>query len=293
MKEQELKDYKKAGQIAAEVLESSKSLFKKGKKFSDIAEEIESQIIKKGGNLAFPVNLSCNEIAAHYTPHPNDELTYEAQLIKVDLGVHINGCVADTAITIGPKENTDLIEASKEALNKALKLCTPGTEINKIGKTIQETIENYGFKPIKNLSGHELTTHVLHSGQVIPNYNNQDKTLLKEDQVFAIEPFATTGTGLVKDGKLSTIYSLEEHKPLRANRDVLKYIEENYKTLPFAKRWLLKKFPLPKVTLALAQMKSLGIIREYSQLIEINKSLVSQAEHTVIIKDKPIITTKI
>src|SRR3989338_2950275 len=187
MKEQELKDYKKAGQIAAEVLESSKSLFKKGKKFSDIAEEIE------------------------------------AQLIKVDLGVHINGCVADTAITIGPKENTDLIEASKEALNKALKLCTPGTEINKIGKTIQETIENYGFKPIKNLSGHELTTHVLHSGQVIPNYNNQDKTLLKEDQVFAIEPFATTGTGLVKDGKLSTIYSLEEHKPLRANRDVLKY----------------------------------------------------------------------
>lgn len=86
----------KAGKIASETREYARTIIKKGYLLLEIAEKIESKIIELGAKPAFPVNLSINEIAAHYTPSYDDEKTAQG-LIKIDLGVHIDGWIADTA----------------------------------------------------------------------------------------------------------------------------------------------------------------------------------------------------
>ena len=87
---------KKAGAIARQVINYAKSFIKKDTPLLEIAEKIEAKIVELGGKPAFPVNLSINEVAAHSTPSFNDSsLAYG--LLKVYIGVHIDGFVADTA----------------------------------------------------------------------------------------------------------------------------------------------------------------------------------------------------
>lgn len=238
------------------------------------------------------MNLSLNHIAAHYTPSYNDETAFkEEDILKIDVGVHVNGCVGDTACSVG--NNKELIKASEEALKAAIKIFTPGTKIREVGKAIQEQIQSYGFSPIRNLSGHGIAEYNLHSGITIPNYDNGDEKVLEDGQIIAIEPFATTGQGVIEEGKPSGIFRLQQAKPTRSmsTRQLLKFVAEEYKTLPFAKRWVINK--IPGATLALITMEREGMLHHYPQLPERSKGLVSQAEHTLLVKDKPKILTKI
>ncbi|MBI4447759.1 type II methionyl aminopeptidase [Candidatus Woesearchaeota archaeon] len=285
-------DWIKAGKIAAESLAYGRSLAKPGIKLLELAEKIEAKIFELGGRPAFPVNLSLNHIAAHYTPSYNDETAFkEEDILKIDVGVHVNGCVGDTACSVG--NNKELIKASEEALKAAIKIFTPGTKIREVGKAIQEQIQSYGFSPIRNLSGHGIAEYNLHSGITIPNYDNGDEKVLEDGQIIAIEPFATTGQGVIEEGKPSGIFRLQQAKPTRSmsTRQLLKFVAEEYKTLPFAKRWVINK--IPGATLALITMEREGMLHHYPQLPERSKGLVSQAEHTLLVKDKPKILTKI
>jgi len=283
--------WEKAGKISAEVLAYGKKLAVPGVRLYELAEKIEKKIESLGGKVAFPANLSLNHIAAHYTPLPNDEAVLgEEDILKIDVGAQVNGFIGDTALTIGP--NKELIKASEEALKEAIKIATPGTEVRAIGKVISETIRSFGFSPIANLSGHQLGKYILHAGITIPNYDNGDRTVLKEGQVIAIEPFATDGEGAVKDGKPSGIYRLDKLSTPRhlMARKVLQFIKEEYQTLPFSKRAIIRKFP--SGTFALLMLEKSGIIYQYNQLPERSKGLVSQAEHTIMVKDNPIVLTK-
>ncbi len=289
----ENKDWIKAGKIASEVREWSKSLIKPDTKLLDIANKIENKIIELGGELAFPVNLSLNECAAHYTPIPNDEIILKDQMIKVDIGVHVNGAIGDTAYTIDlSNKNQKLVEASEKALANAIKIIKPGITLGEIGKTIQETIESYGFKPIKNLSGHGLELYGIHTPPSIPNYNTEDKTKLEKGQIIAIEPFATNGAGKIKEKGNAMIFSEINKKPIRdiSARNILKEINK-LNELPFSTRHLTKTNPLNKVLFALKRLTINQNIREYPPLVEINSGLVSQAEHTVLVDDEPKILT--
>lgn len=287
-----MEDWIKAGKIAAEALKYGKELAKPGVKLLELAEKIEAKIHELGGKVAFPVNLSLNHIAAHYTPSSNDETVFKQEdILKIDVGAHVNGAIGDTALTVG--NNKELIAASNDALKEAIKLSTPGTELREIGKAIQQTISSYSFAPIKNLSGHKIDEYNLHAGLTIPNFDNGNTTKLEEGMVIAIEPFATTGVGKITEGKPSGIYSFQADKPVRLQsaRQVLKYVLNEYKTLPFSKRALEKKFP--QCSLALVALERAGILHHYPQLPEENKGLVSQAEHTVLVKDKPVVLTEV
>jgi len=289
-----MEDWEKAGKIAAEALEFGKKLVKVDAKLFEVAEKIEEKIINLGAKPAFPVNLSINHIAAHYTPFPNDETTFkEGELVKIDLGVHIYGAIGDIACTVDLGDHKEFVEASEKALNEALKMFTPGTKIGEIGGAIQKKIQEYTLVPIINLSGHQVEKYNLHAGLTIPNYDDNDPTPLEEDQVFAVEPFATNGEGRIIEGKPSGIYRLEQIKPVRDMkiRKMIQFIAEEYHELPFAKRWILKKFPTANFALTL--LENQGILHQYPQLPEKSKALVSQAEHTVIVKEKPKITTKV
>lgn len=296
MEQEELNKWKKAGQIASEAREYGLTLIKEGANVLEVARKTEELILKKGGKFGFPVQVSINDMAAHYTPFPDDALCFKnGDLVKFDLGAQIDGYIGDTASTveIGTNKYSDLIKASREALNEAIKLCKPGTKIYQIGEVVEQTITKYGFKPIKNLSGHKVDRYILHSNLSIPNFNNNDRTELKQGTVIAIEPFATTGIGLVREGKQSSNYRLFSSANIRDNstRDVLEYIKKEFVTLPFAKRHLTLKFPVQKVTLALFNLEKNGIIYGYPQLPEKSNGMVSQAEHTILINDTPIVLT--
>lgn len=293
MKQQEIENYKKAGKIAKEAVSYAKSIIKPNAPLLEIAEKIEAKITELGGKVAFPVNLCIDDIAAHYTPKLNDE-TLASGLIKVDIGVHVSGCIADTAFSLDLTQDgryKKLIEASEKALEEALKKADKNSQLNEIGKAIQETITSFGFSPIRNLSGHSLGEYMIHAGSTIPNYDNGNTNELEEG-VYAIEPFATTGTGVVKDGKPSGIYRIDKSGAVRDNlaREILRFAEEEYRTLPFSQRIIEKKFG-SRALLSLRFLEQAGILHHYSQLIEKSNHPVSQAEHTIIVSDKKIITT--
>lgn len=293
MDEEILEKYKKAGRIAAKVRDESKSLVKPGKNILELAEEIERRIIALGGEIAFPVNIGINNIAAHYTPEKGDEiLLKEGDIIKIDIGVHVDGYIGDTAITISLGGHEDLLEASRKALNEAIKILRPGIKTNEISYVIQKIIESFGFKVISNLTGHGLERFNIHAEPQIPNIVTSENYTLKEDEVIAIEPFATTGDGFVKDLKEARIFSIlmGKRQMLRSKeaREIYSFgIKRN--GLPFTSRWLdLSKI---KFRFGIKELEMKDMIYPYYILSERNNALVSQFEHTIIIKDKPIVTT--
>src|SRR4030042_4880053 len=293
MDKQELEDYKKAGKISVEIKEYAKQIIKPGMLLLEIAEKIHKKIEDLGAISAFPVNLSIDDIAAHYHPTLNDK-TKATGLLKIDIGIQINGFIADTAFSMDltpDKKYEELIKASEEALETALKKLEKNTDLtlNEIGKTIQETIENKKFSPIINLSGHGLEKYEIHSPPTIPNYENGNNRTL-EPGAYAIEPFATTGQGKIYEGPGSNIFSLINQKNTRnpTARKILDYVAEKYKTLPFSLREIQEKFGAMS-RLAIKQMTQEGILHEFSQLIEKSHKPVSQAEHTFIKTGKGII----
>ncbi|MCK4590032.1 MAG: type II methionyl aminopeptidase [Nanoarchaeota archaeon] len=294
MDEETFQKYIKAGKIAAQVREFGKSLIKPGAKVVDVLDQIENKIKELGGEIAFPAQISLNETAAHFCPLLNDQTEFKDQICKLDVGVHIDGYIADTATTVDLSgQHQDLIKASQEALNKALDLIKPGIKIKEIGKAIHEEITRYNFAPIKNLSGHGLGHFDIHTKPSIPNYDTGDERTIEEGMVFAVEPFASTGKGVVYESGEAGVFMLENKKPTRnpITRQVLKEIE-TYNGLPFAKRWLEKKFGA-KVNFAFRELKQLGCLKEFPPLVDESKGLVSQAEHSVILKDKAIVFTRI
>jgi len=285
------KKYIEAGKIAASVMDYARKTIKPEMPLLEAIEKIESKIFELGAKPAFPADLSCNEIAAHYTPLHDDKLTANG-LVKIDIGVEIDGFPVDTASSIDltpEQKNKELINASQEALKNAIKILKVGIKTQDIGKVVEKTIRDYGFNPIRNLYGHELGRYSIHSGLQIPSYDDKSEKILKEG-VFAIEPFATTGIGLVANkGGMNEVFQLEEKKPVRdANaREILNFIEKEYKTFPFCTRWLVKKFGA-KALFALSLFKKENMLNQYPPLIEKSNGIVSQTEHTILLTKERI-----
>ncbi|PKP60999.1 MAG: type II methionyl aminopeptidase [Candidatus Altiarchaeales archaeon HGW-Altiarchaeales-1] len=292
MEQQILEKYIEAGKIAKEVVDWSKNLIKPDAKTLDIAECIENKI-KEKAELAFPVNISINNIAAHSTPSWNDESVIGESVVKIDIGVAVDGYIADTAYTIDlTGKYGKMLDANKAALENALKILKPNLKISEIGKVVEETIKSYGYKPIENLTGHQMEQYALHGGIAIPNVHTMDSKTLKEDMVIAIEPFATDGIGSVTETNKYEIYSLMQIKPVRMTeeRNLLNGLEAR-KGMPFAKRWF-KTIPEVTLNLILQDMVNRGIIRKHGMFREKGNGMVSQFEHTAIItKDGALITT--
>jgi methionyl aminopeptidase len=293
MNEEDLDKYMKAGKIAVDVKTFAKDLIKPGIPLLEIAQKIEKKIYELGGKPAFPVNLSIDDVAAHYHPTlEDDKLAYG--LLKVDFGVHVDGFIADTAFSLDLSEDgkyKDLIEAAQLALDSAIKMVSENASLNDVGEAIQKAITEKGFSPIVNLSGHSISRWEVHAGITIPNYGNGNDSKL-EDGIYAIEPFATTGEGKIYEGPPGNIYSLMDLKNVRSPtaRKILDYLIEEKKKLPFSLRELQEKFG-GMARLAIKELENQGVIRGYDQLIEKSHKPVSQAEHTIIKKGNEIIVT--
>ena len=278
----------RAGNVAAQAVVYGRSIVRRGMLLRELAEMIEKKIVELGGEPAFPVNLSINEIAAHATPSYDSEEKAHG-LLKVDIGAHVDGWIADTAFSVDLEKselNEKLIHAAEAALDEAMKVAKEGVELRLIGNAVEKTITAHGFVPVHNLSGHGIEQHDVHAGLTIPNYDNASNEILDEG-VFAVEPFSTNGHGRVRDGKPSGIYQFTQPGTVRDRtaREVLSFIVEKYDTLPFCSRWIHAKFGT-RGLLALRLLEQAGALHQYAQLVEVSGGIVAQAEHTIIVTKK-------
>ena len=293
-------DYIKAGKIASEVRENVRKTNWIGKTVFEICEEVEHEIIKRGAKCAFPVNTSLNELAAHYTAEPNDQLTIsDTDLVKIDLGAQINGYIADTSVTISyDTKDQILIQAAEDALSNAMSIIKNGVKASDVGRTIEKTIKQSGSKPIANLSGHSLDQYTIHAGRSIPNIWSIGTFSLSSEEAYACEPFVTTenGLGFVREGKTKNIFSLVSRKKTKddeANK-LAEFIWNNFNMLPFALRWIVKEWEEKKARELLEFLIKKKVVHSYPVLIEANNERVAQAEHTFIPTDDGVnVTTSV
>ena len=281
--ESKYEKHREAGEILAQVRDETAERVEVGVSHLEIAEYAEDRIRELGGEPAFPVNISIDEEAAHATPKPDDDSTFGEEMINLDIGVHIDGWLADTAITVDLSGHPELAEAPAEALDAAIEIIEPGVNTGEIGAEIGDVIEGYGYNPVVNLTGHGLGHWEQHTAPNIPNRAVSQGVELEVGDVVAIEPFATDGGGKVSEGADEEIYSLEREASVRNRqaREALEQIVEEFKTLPFARRWL----ETSRAEMALRRLKQQGVVHGYPVLKEQDGYLVSQKEHTVIVTE--------
>lgn len=296
MDKETLEKYREAGRVAAEARNFGKGLIKKGVSHLEVVEKTEGKIKELGGEIAFPTNLSVNEIGAHDTADVSEDRKLDGGLVKLDVGVQVDGYIGDTATTVclGGKKKK-IKEASEEALENALQMMKPGNRVEEISAKIEETIKSYGYNPVRNLTGHGLEKYDLHAKIEFPNVKTQQDYELNEGDVFALEPFATDGAGKVGESNRTLIYRWDQDRSVRSRegRKILKMSKNDFNKLPFAKRWLLKKVSKLKLDMALRQLTRRNALYKYPVLKEVDGGDIAQAEHTVIVNEEPEITTSI
>jgi len=295
----QIQDYISAGKIASEVRENARKKYYVGSTLLEICESIEKEIEQKGGKCAFPVNTSLNEIAAHYTAEPNDDgVVKDGDILKIDLGVQINGYIADTAVTVCYDPKYDyLVQAAEAALREAISIIRIGTKSSGVGKIIENTVKQMGGIPIANLSGHSLEQYTIHAGKSVPNIWSIGSFSFQATEAYACEPFVTTteGLGFVREGNTRNIFSLVTRKRIKddgANK-LIDFIWNRFNMLPFALRWLIPEWDEKTVRNLLEKLVQQKIVRSYPILIEANSQRVAQAEHTFIPKDNGVTITTI
>lgn len=286
--EEAIKKFKLSGNILRETREEIKGFVREEMPIIRVCEETERLIRAKGGTPAFPCNVSINEIAAHYTSPPNDERRIpEGSIVKVDMGVHVDGYVTDTAVTVCfDPEYRSMLEAAKQALDAAIENIQPGISTSKVGSIIEKTVKSRGFKPISNLTGHEIGRYFVHAGTSIPNVSRISFSRIELGRVYAIEPFVTLqkAAGRVEESDEVTIFRFRKRRSLKDSwgKQLLEYIEKNFRTLPFAERWLPNIVPEEHHEKTFKQLLSSGCLMGYPVFIEASRKPVAQAEHTIL-----------
>lgn len=291
--------YEKSGKIVSKVRQMAVDYVDADMKILELVDFVESNIVKMGGEIAFPCNVSINEITAHYSSPPGDEsLIKNGDLVKIDLGGHVDGYIADSAVTVlvgdadavlseDEKElNLNMIETAQEALESAISTIKDGVELGKIGTAIEETINSKGFNSVSNLGGHSMDQYNLHSAISVPNIKEKNSHKIEEGDVLAIEPFATDGVGYVDDLKDAYIFKFIRERPMRMiqARKLLENIARNYGKLQFSPRWLVNQNNEKQLNMAMRQLISSRAIYPYRVLKETSNARVAQAEHTVIVE---------
>ncbi|MHA1862610.1 MAG: type II methionyl aminopeptidase [Candidatus Thorarchaeota archaeon] len=289
--EDEWEKWRRAGVVAKDALALARPMIEPGIKVLDIINTVEDYIRANSSGTSFPCNVSLNNIAAHYTSPLNDETVIEeGDLVTVDCGSHVDGCIADTAFTIALNpDHQALVKAAQTATKVAIRMMRPGAKLNTIGALIEDTITSAGFQPIKQLTGHQLKEYELHAEKQVPCVSGKSEVLVEEGEVYAIETFASTGSGNISDQPNPTIYQLMPVRvPVRfkGSKQFLGIARKEYKEFPFAERWLAERMKHATLKMAIKELKKNGALFGHSILAEEKGEFVSQHEHTIIVTEK-------
>jgi len=291
-------DFIHAGKLAGEVRAFGKALIQKGASYNEVLAKINEKIFSLGAIPAFPPQIALNDVAAHFLLSPGQEIIFNDEVVKLDVGVCYKGAIGDCACTVDLSgKNETLIRAAEEALLAAEKSVEVGRPIREIGKIIEETATRFGLRPIKNLSGHGLGYYKIHTPPCIPNYDHGSPGVIKPGMTFAIEPFVTNGKGQIYEEGEPTIFAFVTNRKVKSA--VAKKLLERIKTfqgLPFSiHNLLMPEFSIPTVQQALKDLVQGGLLTGYGPLIEEEHGLVAQAENSILVDEKGgvLVTTRI
>jgi len=286
MNEESIRKQKEAFEKMKVVLEYAKTLVKPNTKILDIAEAIEKKIFEVGAKPAFPVNIGINEVAAHYTPSIDDQTVLkEGDMIKIDIGLHVDGYISDNAFTVLVGKNSHpMIEIAKKAVEETRKVLRENVKIKEVSEVIESVVSSSGFNVVRNLTGHFLDRYVVH-GVSIPNVKNEIEIPIPKGQAVAIEVFVTNGSGWVKESSEVEIFQFREDRGSRIleAKKILEMSIKDFDGLPFAKRWI-KNIPRAKLDLAIRDLVNRGCLIDYPVLKESDNSLVAQWEESFIVE---------
>ncbi len=296
MNEKYKQNFLLAGSIAKQVRAFGKSLIQPGASYNNVIAQIYNKISELSAIAAFPPQIALDHIAAHFLPQPDEDILFSNQVIKLDVGICVEGAIGDCAVTIDLSgKYQPLINAAEAALLAAEQILKVGLPIREIGKAIETTIVSRGFQPIRNLSGHGLGVYKVHTPPGIPNYDDRSTGVITPGMTFAIEPFATDGKGLIYEAGKPAIFSFAASRPVHSDfaRSLLPKIK-SFQGLPFSIHDLAKDLPLGEVQKAVHELLKTGIITGYAPFIEEAHGMVAQAENSVLVdeKGKVFITTR-
>ncbi len=286
--------YFRAGKIISGMRSWVSSLVVPGVRYRDIAVNVEEEIVRRGGQPAFPCGIGVNQVTAHYAPLDDDPTVIrEEDLVKVDFGVHIDGYIADTAVTVTLNSAyQSLLKATERALRAAIETAMKDRRTGEIGRVVLREAERDGFKTISNLSGHTLEQYVVHAGKSIPNLFVPNLPVLKKGEVFAVEPFLTLGdaAGYVVEARQETIYSVVGRKRTGTKEadELLDRIWSQRKSLPFTPRWFGRDYDKKKLDSLVHELKSKKLLRGYGTLVEASSRPVAQFEHTLALNEDTV-----
>ena len=288
--EEDLQKYQHAGKIAREIRLEIKKTLKEGTPIIDVCEKVEGMTRQRGAKPAFPCNVSINDVAAHYTsPIGDKEIIPEKAVVKVDIGVHVDGYIADTATTVCfDPEYDDMVDTAEKALARAVEILRPGLSVARFGSEIQKSIKTRGYKPISNLTGHLIRRYIIHAGKSLPNSFNLSVAKIKEGEIYGVEPFVTVrdAEARVEDIKQQCIFRYQKNKSIKnpCAKKMLSYIRKNFLTLPFTERWLTKFSSSDEYRNAFSELLKSKAIMGYPVFVEASKKTVAQAEYTIMIE---------
>ena len=283
--------YRTSGNIVREVKPLVEALVRPGARFLEVCDFVRKEVEKRGGKLAFPTGIGVNQVTAHYAPQEGDESTFaEKDLVKVDFGVHIDGYVTDTSVTVTLNPEFELmLEATRRALDAAIAAARREWRTGEIGRVIHREAARFGFKTIENLTGHTLDRYTVHAGKSIPNIYMPHMQDLKKGDIFAIEPFLTLGdaAGYVVDTSNQTIFSIVARKKTGSSEldAFAESVWAERKTLPFTPRWYVGEFGKEKISEMVKKLVEKKVLRAYPTLVEASGSPVAQFEHTMALDE--------
>jgi len=280
---------RQAGRVASVARGLGVAQIDTGRRVAGVRSAVEAEIARLGAGLAFPVQVAINEIAAHFCPAESDATLFrEGDLAKLDIGVHVDGWVVDTAVTVnvgGRAERQRLVDAAEAALHSALAVAGPGVRIYDVSMAIETTLLSRGLRPVEGLCGHGVGRWTVHCPPAVPNYPEGDpRTRLEPGTVVAIEVFATDGAGRVEERGVASIHRLDPLAPVELDDPELIEALRAFRGLPFAAHQL-SAFSPERVAAAVASLATSGRLRSYRPLVDTGAAPIAQAEHTLYVHE--------
>ena len=201
--DEEIKKISKSCQIVADTLNMIKEHIKPGTKVAQLDSMAEDFIISRGarpafkGYMGFPSTLCVSIDSAVVHGIPGNDILQEGQIVGIDCGAELNGYYGDHAITFAvgdiSEEKQNLMNVTKESLDKAIQSAIPGNFVGDIGYAVQSYAESKGFSVVRELVGHGIGRD-LHEEPQIPNFGTPNTgPIIKEGMCFAIEPMINLG----------------------------------------------------------------------------------------------------
>nr|XP_019942624.1 PREDICTED: proliferation-associated protein 2G4 isoform X1 [Paralichthys olivaceus] len=256
--------------------------------------------MKKG--IAFPTSVSVNNCVCHFSPLKSDSdyTLKDGDLVKIDLGVHVDGFIANVAhsfVVGASKENpitgrkADVIKAAHLCAEAALRLVKPGNQNSQVTEAWNKIAQSFKCSPIEGMLSHQLKQHVIDGEKtIIQNPSDQqrkdhEKAEFEVHEVFAVDVLISTGEGKARDGGLrTTIYKRDPSKQyglkMKTSRTFFSEVERRFDAMPFTLRAFEDE---AKARLGVVECAKHELLQPFSVLQEKEGEFVAQFKFTVLL----------